>query len=195
MLLFKEPPDVRLLLTSHEPEMGSRVERRRVKKSYRLKRQEEARQILFPPPLSPFSFPPTSGCQTLIFPSVEQGRNSLPSRRNQAAVRLFVLRVEFTFQIQGPGWKRQIQRDWVSWPSRSNFFRPFCKGRFYTPLTFPTSDSRCPRCWHATASHTQTHRQTLARVARQFLHCLIGRSWRENRCSGSHRNGDPRASP
>lgn len=36
-------------------------------KSYRSRRQEEAQQILFPTPLSPFSFPPISGCQTLIF--------------------------------------------------------------------------------------------------------------------------------
>ena len=48
MRLFKYPPDLGLLLTSHEPGMVSRAERRRVKKSYRLKRQEEASQILSP---------------------------------------------------------------------------------------------------------------------------------------------------
>lgn len=38
MLLFKYPPDLGLLLTSHEPDKVSRAERRLVKKSYRLKR-------------------------------------------------------------------------------------------------------------------------------------------------------------
>lgn len=50
----------------------------RLRKNYRSRRQGEAQQILFPTPLSPFSFPPISGCQTLIFffpPSVEQGIN------------------------------------------------------------------------------------------------------------------------
>ena len=110
MLLFKEPPDVRLLLTSHEPEMVSRVERRLVKKSYRLKRREEARQILFPPHSHHLLFHQPAAARR-CFSHQGNKEGIVPSRRNQAAVRLFVLRMEFTLQIRGPGWKGQSQRD------------------------------------------------------------------------------------
>lgn len=84
MLLFKYPPDLGLLLTSHEPDMVSRAERRLVTKSYRLKRQEEASQILSPPHYHHFLFHQSATARRcFLFASVEQGINiPRPSKPN-----------------------------------------------------------------------------------------------------------------
>lgn len=88
MRLFKYSPDLGLLLTSHEPDMVSRAERRLVKKSYRLKRQEETSQILSPPHHHHFLLHQSAVARRcFLFPSVEQGINiSQPSKRNGAKV-------------------------------------------------------------------------------------------------------------
>jgi hypothetical protein len=74
----------------------------RLRKSYRSKKQGEAQQILIPTPLSPFSFPPISGCQTLIFfsPSVEQGIN-IPQPSKTSCLKAFLhLRKWLTIELQ-----------------------------------------------------------------------------------------------
>ena len=64
------------LLTSDEPERVPQMERRLVRKSYRL-RQEEPLPILFPPHYHHFLVHQSAAARRRFFPSVEHGINIL----------------------------------------------------------------------------------------------------------------------
>lgn len=103
MLLFKHPSDLPLLLTSGELERVRRMERRLVRKSYRL-RQEEALGVLFPPHCHHFPVHQSAAARRrfFFFPHPWNTESIFPRRRYQAVIRFFVLEMEFTFHTQVP---------------------------------------------------------------------------------------------